>query len=239
MILAAFLSRICYTGNISQHRTRCAAAVIIVLMLASAESFATRRYLADWKDTDSLFAHMIRITPRATPLWNVLGEAYGKKNETEKAMEYFNEAMKIDPNDIYTLVNRGMIFAIKGKYDEAESCYRKAIELYPDAINAYRNLGGLLIKEGRTDEAIAIFRKGLAEKPRNAWILHSCLGKLFINQRKIDLAVYEYQTAVKMMPNLYTYNNLGGALALKGRPDEALYYFRKAGAHCNIANILY
>jgi tetratricopeptide (TPR) repeat protein len=245
MVLAAFLGWLCDAGNISLYRTRYATIAIVLLMLAGAEIFATRRYLVNWKDTTSLFAHMIRVTPRAVSLWDNMGVAYGEKNELEKAIECFKEALKIDPNDIDAPVNIGMAYAIQGKYDDAVFYYNKAIKVRPDNVGAYHNLGVLLADQGRTDEAIAVFRKGL-EHAKTKHALHSCLGTIFLEQGKIDEAIYELQASVNMKPDIRALNNLGMALTIKGRTDEALRYFKKAvglapkniEAHYNIATIL-
>jgi tetratricopeptide (TPR) repeat protein len=247
MVLAAFLGWICDVGNIHQHKARCAAVVIIVLMLASAECFATRRYLVSWRDTTGLLSHMIKVTPKAVSLWNSMGVALGKKKEAEKAIECFNEALKIEPNNFDAHVNMGMALSIQDRYDEAVSHYSKAICLRPNKAEAYCNLGMLLTEHGRTNEAIAVLREGLERTPpRSAYILHTCLGTIFLQQDKIDVAIHELQTSASIKPNAAAFNNLGVALALKGRTDEALQYLKKAvgadpknaGTHLDIANIL-
>jgi tetratricopeptide (TPR) repeat protein len=246
MILAAFLGWVCGVGDVRQHKPRCVVAAIIVLMLAGAESFATRQYLVDWKDTASLFAHMVRVTPRAVSPWNNLGAALGEKNDAEGAIKCFKEVMKIDPNNCDAYINMGVMLAGQGRYDEAVSYYEQAIRLCPKSASAYRNLGVLLTDHGRVDEAIAVFHKGLEHKPEFASVLHTGLGTIFLQQGKIDEAIYELQLSVSMRPDATAFNNLGAALALKGRTDEAMQYHkravklepRNAEAHYDIANIL-
>jgi tetratricopeptide (TPR) repeat protein len=246
MILAAFLGWICGAGDIRQHKPKCVAVAIIVLMLAGAESFATRRYLVDWKDTASLFAHMVRVTPKAVSPWNNLGVALGEKNDAEGAIKCFREVMEIDPNNFDAYVNMGVTLAGQGRYDEAVSYYNQAIRLHPKNASAYRNLGVLLTDHGRIDEAIAVFRKGLEHKPDFACVLHTGLGTIFLQQGKIDEAIYELQLSVSMKPDATAFNNLGVALTFKGRTDEAMQYHkravklepRNAEAHYDIANIL-
>jgi tetratricopeptide (TPR) repeat protein len=246
MILAAFLGWVCGAGDVRQHKPKCVVAAIIVLMLAGAESFATRRYLVDWKDTASLFAHMVRVTPKAVSPWNNLGVALGEKNDAEGAIKCFKEVMKIDPNNFDAYVNMGVTLAGQGRYDEAVSCYEQAIRLHPKNASAYRNLGVLLTDHGHIDEAIAVFHKGLEHKPDFACVLHTGLGTLFLQQGKIDEAIYELQLSVSMKPDATAFNNLGVALTFKGRTDEAMQYHkravklepRNAEAHYDIANIL-
>ena len=61
MILAWFLCWLCYTDNVGKAVVRRIVVVIIVLILAGAEAVATRRYLVHWRDTVSLYEHMLTV----------------------------------------------------------------------------------------------------------------------------------------------------------------------------------
>ena len=246
MILAAFLSWICYADSSRRHKIRCAIMAIVVLLLAGAESFATRRYLADWQNTASLFAHMVKVTPNAvSPLTN-LGVALAVSGDINEAMKCFNKVLKIDPNDIDVHVNLGKIFADRGQYDKAMSHYNKVIQIKPDEVSTYVHLGVMLANQGRIDEAISLYRKAIERKMEYPSQLHVGLGTYLLQQGKIEEAIYEFDYAVKLKPDALTFNNLGVALGLKGRTDEAMQCHKKAiqldpknaEARYNLGNIL-
>jgi len=246
MILAAFLSWICDIDSVRRNAPRCVIMAIIVLMLAGAESLATRRYLACWQDTVSLYAQMVRVTPRAISPLNNLGAALAERGDVNEAMECFTEVLKIKPYDLDAHINLGKIFADQGKYDEAMSYYEKALRLSPKEVSAYRHIGVMLTMQGRYDEAIAIYRKGIALKVENTVMLRIGLGTLLAKQGKIDEAIYELQIAVELRPESAAFNNLGALLVSKGRIDKAMEYHKKsiqldpsnAEAYYNLGNIL-
>lgn len=60
-----------------------------------------------------------------------IGFAKLQKNELARAREYFNQALKIDPNNGSALLNLGVLCEREGKKSEAESWYRKVVALAP------------------------------------------------------------------------------------------------------------
>jgi tetratricopeptide (TPR) repeat protein len=228
MILTAFLGWVCGTGGLRQHTAKYVAVAIIVLILAGAESLATRRYLADWKDSVSLYARMARISPNSIYANNNLGAALGEKGDIKQAIEYFNRTLEIDSNDIDARMNLGKILADQGEYDKAMSHYNETMRLSPAESDIYNHIALILIAQNRIYEAIAVYREGLERKTMNPAILHTGLGTLLFQQGKIDEAMDELQVAVKLKPDATAFNNLGMALTLKGRIDEAMKCHKKA-----------
>jgi tetratricopeptide (TPR) repeat protein len=245
MTLAAFLSWICYVDGNRRHTIRCAIMAIVVLLLAGVESFATRQYLADWKDTASLFAHMVKVTPNAVSPRSNLGVALAVRGDVNEAMKCFNDVLKLDPNDTDAHVNLGKIYADRSQYDEAMYHYNKTIQINPDEASAYVHLGVMLATQGRIDEAISLYRKAIERKMPYSSQLHVGLGTYLLQQGKIEEAIYEFELAIKLKPDATTFNNLGVALGLKGRTDEAMENYKKAirldpknaEAHYNLGNI--
>lgn len=228
MILTAFLGWICNKEGTRRYMVRCMVAAIIVLILAGAESLATRRHLADWQDTVSFFARMTKIAPDSRYSHNNLGAALAERGDIEQAVKCFEEVVKIKPDDVDGHSNLGKIFAEQGKYDEAMSHFEKVLRLSPRDARIYGHIGVMLTYQGRFDEAIAVYRKGLELEPRYPAILHNALGSILLQQGKTDEAIPELQIAVKLQPNSTALNNLGVALVSKGRIDEAMECHKKA-----------
>jgi hypothetical protein len=68
MILAAFLVWLCN----NRFLTLCRVSAMIIVLLACAESIAARCYLTYWRDTVSLFEHMLALAPNAVQVHNNL-----------------------------------------------------------------------------------------------------------------------------------------------------------------------
>ena len=76
-------------------------------------------------------------------------------------------------------------------------------------------------------------------------VAHNNLGNALLNNKKVDEAITQYQTALQIKPDFAeALNNLGNALMQKERTDEAIAYFQKAleikpgyaEAHGNLGN---
>jgi regulator of sirC expression with transglutaminase-like and TPR domain len=52
--------------------------------------------------------------------------------EPEKAMEYYNRSLSIEPNHFQTLMNVGIAYMSMGDQDAAARTWQKVVDLYPD-----------------------------------------------------------------------------------------------------------
>jgi len=67
----------------------------------------------------------------------------------DKAIECFDEAIKIDPLYYQAWYNKGEVFSSFGKYDEALKCYDGALRINPDNAYVWYNRGAALFDLGK------------------------------------------------------------------------------------------
>jgi general secretion pathway protein D len=67
------------------------------------------------------------VNPAHSAALTDIGFAKLEKNDLARAREYFNQALKIDPENGAALVNLGMVCEREGKKSEAEALYRKVL----------------------------------------------------------------------------------------------------------------
>jgi len=73
-----------------------------------------------------------------------------------------------------------------------------------------------------------LFTSALAVSRDNP-VAHQCLGCAFIEQGRVGLGIAELKEALRLSPHYPdAHNNLGLALGLAGRPEEAIPHFRAA-----------
>jgi tetratricopeptide (TPR) repeat protein len=113
-------------------------------------------------------------------------------------------------------------------YENAAACFRKVIELDPNNANAHCNLGNALRGLKKFDEAIAAYRQAIELDPHypNS---HFQLGMTLCNQlHQYDNAIACFTKAVEIDSRNVAYQvQLGYALGLHGKPDEAIAAYRK------------
>ena len=85
---------------------------------------------------------------------NVLVSA-GRNRE---AIEFYSEALRINPNSAKIHVNFGSALLTQGKIDEAINHFDHALKLDPDFAEAYNNLGLAHMRRGHIEDAVYYFR---------------------------------------------------------------------------------
>ena len=94
------------------------------------------------------------LTGKALDLWKD-----DECTDIEKALEYFNKAISLDPNYAKAYHNRGIVWANEGNYDRAILDYNKVIELNPVDAKAYNNRGFVWAYKGYYDKSCHNWQK--------------------------------------------------------------------------------
>ena len=121
--------------------------------------------------------------------------------------------------------------------------YQQAITIDPNYLPAFMALGRFYAKTGDNQHAVATYRKALATHPKDAAVWHE-LGRCYARLNDWDQASSQWRKAVELEPENHSYaDNLGFALAMGGRHEEALTIFSKevgaAKAHWQLAQVLH
>ena len=84
------------------------------------------------------------------------------------AISYFDQVLKIDPNNTNALINKGVALGNLQNFTGAISYFDQVLKINPNNIDALNNKGAALIKEDKFDEANSIFDKVLKIDPKNS-----------------------------------------------------------------------
>jgi len=101
------------------------------------------------------------------------GNAFYATGEFNTALEQYNHALDVQPDDPNTLNNRGAALEELKRYDEALVNYNRSLELRPDDPGTLNNRGSNLDDLQRYDEAIADFDRALELKPNDPGTLYN------------------------------------------------------------------
>ena len=177
-----------------------------------------------WKDAREqkwfvkLIGPLTTDYPNAATYRNNLGAAWKAKGNYDKAIEYYENALKSDlnnygedhPNVATYRNNLGATWKAKGDYDKAIEYYEMALksdlnnfgENHPKVATRWNNLGEAWRAKGKYDKAIEYYEKALKSDLNNFGDDH---------------------------PNIAAHrNNLGVAWSAKGEHDKAIEYIEKA-----------
>jgi predicted Zn-dependent protease len=84
-----------------------------------------------------------------------LGEMYQAAGEPDKALEAFEEELRLNPNDAYAHYKVGAVMLDQNKPDKALPHLKRSVELDPRAGVALASYGRCLLEMNRPQEAIA------------------------------------------------------------------------------------
>ncbi len=229
LILVFALDRLSGSGRSGRARAvRGCLAILVLAAAAAAEARETRRYLAHWTDTVSLYRHMLEIAPRAAPVHNNLANALREQGDAAGALRHYQTALECDPEYVRSLQNLGSLYESAGRIDEALDHYRQALRIKPDYATVHNKLGIVLQQLGRTDEAIFHFRKALEAAPRFVQA-HSNLGISLKAKGQIGEAEDCHRRALALQPDYVEARiNLAILMSEQGRLEEAFGEVRRA-----------
>jgi tetratricopeptide (TPR) repeat protein len=187
-----------------------------MVCLAVWESAATRQYIGHWQDVVSLYDHMLRITPRASPLYVDVGIVLSKQGKTSQAVDCYRKALKLEPDQALGHFNLAVELAkSKEGVDEAISHYQQVLGHSLVGNRAYLCLSVLLKGKGQTGQAIKLMQTALRMNPEE-FRTHLCLGETLPLVGESREGVYHLREAIRLAPGLAP----GEAGGVPGWPDR-------------------
>src|SRR3972149_3776900 len=194
--------------------------------------------------------------------WVEKGNQYSLKKEYDNAIENYNKAIVLNPDDAYIYTRRGIAYYDKGQYDKAIEDFSKAIALNPNDDSAYSYRGMAYHKQGQYtkesedykranaliessgfsfyDRDIEKYSQVITLNPKDAKA-YTKRGNAYLIKRQYDRAIEDLNKAITLDPNYdRAYYIRGRSYNDKGQYDRAIADYTKAIAlHPNSAVAYY
>jgi lipoprotein NlpI len=122
--------------------------------------------------TAALQSEVLSETNRRSAL-NNRGIAYRGTGDYEHAIQDFNEAIQLNPNDDKVLNNLGAAYMMQGDNDHAIQNYDKAIQLNPDYFIAIKNRAAAYADKGDFERAMVDYDRALKLNPQHSGALQT------------------------------------------------------------------
>jgi len=187
------------------------------------------RSTGQWGEAEAAYQEALSIDPSNVESLTGLGNIYARQNRLDEAEASLRKAVDIHPGDSRAYNRLGVFLFRSGRFEEAVEQYQYVVGLEPNDMNGYANLGGAYMLAGNFTSAATAYQTAINIEPTKG--AYSNLGLMHYYLGDLEAAIAALNTAIELQPNDYlARSNLGDALSIAGREDEARLEFKKAEA---------
>jgi len=156
------------------------------------------------------------------------GYAWHQKQDYDRAISDYTEAIKLAPKYARAFINRGAAWQRKHQLDRAMSDYNKGITLEPRDPVAFLNRGNAWSDKHNYDRAIDDFNQAIKLKSNYA-IAFNNRGNSWSAKHNYDRAISDYTDAINFHP-IYpgAFYNRGRTYVRKNDKQHAIADFQQA-----------
>ncbi len=192
----------------------------------NANQYYKRGNHTNGEEACKLYLKAISIYPYDAAFWNNLG-THTKDNK--KAIEYYQKAIKLNPNVIAPCsINLGNSYSKSGQHENSINCYQKALKLEPTNGHLYDSIGNEYLALKKYKEAMPYFQRLTELNPEVEDGFYN-LGQCLFFTHNYPKAIELCKKSLVITPNDWMPNEIIGLSLYKmGKIKEALTFKDKA-----------
>jgi tetratricopeptide (TPR) repeat protein len=152
------------------------------------------RYLEDARQA---YQRAIDTDPKFIPAYMAMGRLFESTERHDRAMVFFEKALKVNGKDPQLWAEVGMVYARNKQWEPALRVLKKAVELDPDRKAIVRNYGMCLARAGHYDESLVVLRGCMGEAEGQCVV-----ARMLHHMGQNDASLQHVQAALRVDPNL-------------------------------------
>ncbi len=197
----------------------------LAVVVLSAGALQTRRQIAVWQNSLTLFEHALAVTADNYFAHTNLAAVLVALRRDDDAVPHYEAALRIAPRYATALTGLASVLSRRGRIDDAAALNQRALAEEPDSPVMLSNQGAVRLQQDRLAEAQALFERALLGAPDYA-IAHANLGVIAFRRGEVGRAADHFRRAATLNPvSVAAHMNLGLAMLQLGRPAEAAVAF--------------
>ena len=154
------------------------------------------------------------------------GNGLALEKNYEGAINYYDEALEIEPDNVKILLNKALALTFLGRYEKSSECFDKAIEISPDFADAWHWKGVSYVIQGQLEDGfvsiVTAFNEIDPEEENNSENLSA--GGIYFEESLVF-----FDKAMEINPDYYqAWYWKGLALYNLGNYEEALSCYDKS-----------
>ncbi len=181
--------------------------------------------LGKWEDALQMYKKSLQIYPYQENAHNNIGIIHLKRGEAGPAIKRFQRALEINPCFAKACNNMGIIYFHQGATDKAVAYFQRALAINPAYNDARVNIKKVQNKAARYGPNIRLLIQAREQQPTNPALFYQ-LGQTYQTAGMINIAIEQYQKALRLKPDWTTcLNTLGNLYAALQRNRQAIETF--------------
>lgn len=209
----------------------------------------------DYDGAIVLYQELCREQPSKAKWFNALGFQYHQKKQWPKAIEAYEQSLRVAPRWLLVALRLGDAYQAAGQVEKALDVYKKGIQSYQEfSVDRRRELASIYAKlcakvartllskpnqsPGEFEEAVKLFQESVTADPNDAdnWYR---LGCALLEASRVEEALDCLQKAETLAPKKeYICHKIAQAYLRKGNPDQALKAYERVPHHRRTPYIL-
>ena len=171
-------------------------------------AFVSYNQAATWKNGEALWENVIKKMP-SSKAYVIRATELDKQGKKEKALSYYNEALKINKADPEAFGNRGNIYFEFQQDSLALMDYNSALALNPKYAPALSNRGALFSRRGDYDNGLKDLNRALELNP-DYGPAYKNRGTTFLSLKQFENAITDFRKYLEYEPKeVEIYNAIG------------------------------
>jgi Tfp pilus assembly protein PilF len=153
--------------------------------------------------------------------WNNLGLLATQEGKIEAAIDYFQRALRLDPDHLVSLENLGNAFRQQKRWEQARQTLERALAIGPENAEINYSLAMVFAQTDRPSQAYEYLKRALKYRPDYPEAINN-LGVLYLRTQRRDEAVAQFQHGIQTAPDFdQSYLNLARVYMIEGNREGA------------------
>jgi predicted O-linked N-acetylglucosamine transferase (SPINDLY family) len=179
-------------------------------------------------EAQQFYSQAAALDPADFRAWYLSGIVALQQGLPQRALEYLEHAVRINPMSAESHTERGNALARLSRHEQAIASYDKAIDFAASQPAAHYNRGSALQILKRHEDAIASFDRAISLKPDHVAAINKRAGCLYDLRRYAEAAV-GYQRVIELKhDHADAHNNRGNALYRLNQIEAAVLSYDAA-----------
>lgn len=170
----------------------------------------------------------VDLNPEVSKYYRVKATAYYHLKSYESALINYNQAIRLDSNNLVAWMGRGNVYDQYKNYEEAEKSYLIGLKIDSTVHILYLNLGLIYDRWGKDSLAEVMFGKVIELQPKQ---IGSYLGRgyMYIEHKKFKEAILDFEVALELdKKSKIALNNIGLCNFYLEDYKKAIKYYKKS-----------